>query len=181
MPFTLAVVSGDPAGPQVPWPARPVPAINPAKPVFAEFDEQEEIGRVEIGTLPLSVDVSDTSLPIIFGVESLEPYLTVPLPFVVYRHDTAAGHRGEMTQITHFIQGFLANTVGVPPNVSLQITDKLLMVKRRNGEPSGPYRLWIRDTQPVIGGRSYRYSVVLHREDREIMEVRSSTIASVPQ
>ena len=181
VPFTLATVAGDPAGPQVPWPARPVPAINPSKTVFAEFDNQEEIGRVEIGTLPSGTQVSDTGLPIIFGINSIEPHLTVPLPFVVYRHDNASGHRGEMTQITHFIKGFLATTIGTPPNVSLQINDQLLMVKRRNGDPSGPYRLWIRDTQPVIGGRSYRYSVVRHSEDREIVEVRASTVANVPQ
>jgi hypothetical protein len=71
--------------------------------------------------------------------------------------------------------------VGTPPNQSLQITDKLLMVKRRNNDPAGPYRIWIRDTQPVIGGRSYRYSVVRHGEDREIVEVRASVNANVPE
>jgi hypothetical protein len=181
MPFTLAVVSGEPTGPQVPWPARPVPAINPAVEVFAEFDLQEEIGRVEIGTIPPSVPVSASGTFTIVGGDSLEPYFTVPPPFVIYRHDASPGRRAEMTQITHYVTGFLATTVGTPPNQSLQITDKLLMVKRRNNEPGGPYRIWIRDTQPVIGGRSYRYSVVRHGEDREIVEVRASVNANVPE
>jgi hypothetical protein len=181
MPFTLAVVSGEPTGPQVPWPARPVPAINPAVEVFAEFDLQEEIGRVEIGTIPPSVPVSASGTFTIVGGDSLEPYFTVPPPCVIYRHDASPGRRAEMTQITHYVTGFLATTVGTPPNQSLQITDKLLMVKRRNNEPGGPYRIWIRDTQPVIGGRSYRYSVVRHGEDREIVEVRASVNANVPE
>src|SRR5690606_11961307 len=40
------------SGPDVPWPARPVPPIHPFLQVLAEYDEQEECGRVEIGTLP---------------------------------------------------------------------------------------------------------------------------------
>jgi len=181
MPFTLAVVPSDPAGPQVPWPARPVPAINPSVAAYAEFDLQEEIGRIEIGIIPPSVPVTATGTLTIIGDDSLEPYFTVPRPFVIYRHDASPGRRAEMTQITHYVTDFLATTVGTPPNQSLLITDKLLMVKRRNNEPTGPYRLWIRDTQPVIGGRSYRYSIVRHGEDREIVEVRASNTANVPQ
>jgi hypothetical protein len=181
MPFTLAVVSGDPTGPQVPWPARPVPAINSDAEVYAEYDAQEEIGRVEIGTLPPSVAVTSSGSVTIIAADSLEPYLTLPPPFVIYRHDTAPGRRAEMTQITHYVTGFLSTTFGTPPNESLQITDRFILVKRRNNEPAGPYRIWIRDTQPVIGGRAYRYSVVRHGEDREIMEVRASNNASVPE
>jgi hypothetical protein len=181
MPLTLTVQSSEPTGPQVPWPARPVPAINPNAMAFAEYDTQEEIGRIEIGVIPLSVPVTASGTVTIVGGESLQPYLTVPPPFVIYRHDASTGGRAEMTQITHYITDFLATTVGTPPNESLQITDRLLLVKRRNGEPAGPFRLWIRDTQPVIGGRDYRYSVVRHGEDREIVEVRASNNASVPE
>jgi hypothetical protein len=182
VPFTLAVVSGEPTGPQVPWPARPVPAINPAVEVFAEFDAdfQEQIGRVEIGTIPPSVQVLPGTATFVGG-DSLEPYLTVPPPFVIYRHDTATGRRAEMTQITHYVTDFLTTVSGTPPNQNVLVTDQLLMVKRRNNDPTGPYRIWIRDTQPVIGGRSYRYSIVRHGEDREIVEVRASTIVNVPQ
>jgi hypothetical protein len=183
MPLTLAVVSGEPTGPQVPWPARPVPGINPFVEVYAEFDTNlvEEIGLVEIGTIPPSVPVTATGSITIVGGDSLEPYFTVPPPFVVYRHDASPGRRAEMTQITHYVTDFLATTFGTPPNQTVQITDKMLQVKRRNNEPTGLYRIWIRDTQPVIGGRSYRYSVVRHGEDREIVEVLASTIVNVPQ
>lgn len=183
MPLTLAVVSGEPGGPQVPWPARPVPGINPAVEVHAEFDANvlEEIGLVEIGTIPPSVPVTANGSITIVGGGSLAPYFTVRPPFVVYRHDTSPGRRAEMTQITHYVTDFLATTFGTPPNQTVQITDKLLQVKRRNSEPTGPYRIWIRDTQPVIGGRSYRYSVVRHGEDREIVEVLASTLVNVPQ
>lgn len=181
MPFTLAVVSGAPTGPQVPWPARPVPAINPDAEVHAEYDAQEEIGRVEIGTIPPSVPVTATGSLTIVGNESLKPYFTVPPPFVIYRHDASPGRRAEMTQITHYVTDFLSTTLGAPPNQSLQITDRLILVKRRNNEPTGPYRIWIRDSQPVVAGRVYRYSVVRHGEDREIVEVRASNNASVPE
>lgn len=181
MPFTQVVISGEPTGPLVPWPARPVPSINPATEVFAEFDVQEEIGRVEIGTIPPSVPVTATGSLTIVGGSSLQRYFTVPPPFVLYRHDASPGRRAEMTQITHYVTGFLTTLLGTPPNQSLQITDQMLMVKRRNNEPTGPYRIWVRDTQPVIGGRTYRYSVVRHGEDREIVEVRASTVATVPQ
>lgn len=182
MPFAVAVVPTEPTGPQVPWPARPVPAINPAAEVFAEFDADfhEQVGLVEIGTIPPRVQVLPGTATFVGG-DSLEPYLTVPPPFVIYRHDTASGRRAEMTQITHYVTDFLTTISGTPPNQFVLITDQLLLVKRRNDDPTGPYRIWIRDTQPVIGGRAYRYSVVRHGEDREIVEVRASNIVNVPQ
>jgi hypothetical protein len=133
-----------------------VPGINPAVEVYAEFDTNlvEEIGLVEIGTIPPSVPVTATGSITIVGGNSLEPYFTVPPPFVVYRHDASPGRRAEMTQITHYVTDFLATTFGTPPNQTVQITDKMLQVKRRNNEPTGLFRIWIRDTQPVIGGRS---------------------------
>jgi hypothetical protein len=176
VPFTLAMDSGEPAGPQVPWPARPVPPINTAIQLFAEFDDQEQIGRVEIGTIPPSVSVAATVGLTQIGTNSLDPLLTVPLPLVVYRHDTANGHRAEMTQISHFMDRILTQ----PAGQMLQITDGLILVKRRNNEPNGPYRLWIRDTQPVMGGRSYIYTVVRHSADREIIEVLASNNTQIP-
>jgi hypothetical protein len=171
------------AGPQVPWPARPVPGIHPDFFPVAEFDHLEEIGRVEIGTIPTDRVVfpgTDTAPPQVRG-DSLAAYLTVPLPFVVYRHEVSAGHRGEMTQITPLVTGFLGQVMGPPANPTIQITDRLVMIKRRNNEPGGLFRIWIRDTQPVTGGKSYKYTLVRHRADREIHEVLASTTAVVPQ
>jgi hypothetical protein len=98
----------------------------------------------------------------------------------VYRHDAAIGRRAEMTQVSHFVDRILAQPAGQNGHPLLQITDGLIMVKRRNNEPNGPYRLWIRDTQPVIGGRAYVYTIVRHSADREIVEVRASNTAQVP-
>lgn len=171
------------SGPQVPWPARPVPGIHPDFFPVAEFDAAEEIGRVEIGTIPTNRVVTpgtETSPAQVQG-GSLEPYLTVPLPFVIYRHEVSAGHRGEMTQVTPLVTGFLGTVLGPPANPVVQVTDRLVKIQRRNQEPGGPYRIWIRDTQPVTGGKSYKYTIVRHRADREIREVLASTTAQVPE
>jgi len=180
----LSFVQGvAPQGPQVPWPARPVPGIHPDFFPRAEFDAVDQIGKVEIGT----ISVTDVVLP---GTEtsparvrgrSLDPYLTVPVPFAVYRHEISPGHRGEMTQITPFFAEFRVTQVGTPGNPVIQIDDPFVQIRRRVNEPFGPYRIWIRDTQPLIRGKSYVYTVVRHREDREIHEVLASTVANVPE
>ncbi|MBL9135264.1 MAG: hypothetical protein JNK85_05325 [Verrucomicrobiales bacterium] len=171
------------SGPQVPWPARPVPGIHPDFFPVAEFDSLEEIGRVEIGTIPTNrvVFPGTETAPAQVRGDSLAPYLTVPLPLVIYRHEISPGHRGEMTQITPLMTGFLGQVLGPPGNPTIQITDRLVMIKRRNSEPGGPFRIWIRDTQPVTGGKSYKYTLVRHHEDREIHEVLASMTAVVPQ
>lgn len=180
----VAFLSGDPsAGPEVPWPARPVPGIHPDFFPYAEWDTTEELARIEIGTFPAGqvlVPGTGTSPAQVRGT-SLESYLTIPLPWVLYRHETSPGHRGEMTQVTPLVTGFLTTPGGTPGNPVMAVTDRFLVVRRRNTEPAGPYRLWIRDTQPAIAGKSYRHTFVRHRDDRELHEVLASTITAVPQ
>ena len=170
-------------GPNVPWPARPVPGINPGFSPRAEYDPEEELGKVEIGTI-LAVDVlnpgSETSPAQVRGT-SLLPYLTVPAPFVAYRHETSPGRRAEMTQITPLMREFLVTIGGTPANPVMTVNDRFIMIKRRAGDATGPYRIWVRDTQPVMRGKSYRYTIVLHRTDHEIADVLASNVASVPE
>jgi hypothetical protein len=170
-------------GPEVPWPARPVPGINPGFVPRAEYDPEEELGKVEIGTI-VSSDVlapgTETAPAQVRGT-SLLPYLTVPAPFVAYRHDTSPGRRAEMTQISPLIRDFLVTVGGTPGNPVMTVTDRFIMINRRAGDPTGPYRIWLRDTQPVMRGKSYRYTLVLHRADHEIADVLASNVASVPE
>lgn len=180
----LSFVQGTaPQGPQVPWPARPVPGIHPDFFPRAEFDALDQIGKVEIGTISVTdvvIPGTETSPARVRG-RSLDPYLTVSVPFAVYRHEVSPGHRGEMTQITPFFEDFRITQVGTPGNPVIQIDDPFVQIRRRVNEPLGPYRIWIRDTQPLIRGKSYVYTVVRHREDREIHEVLASTVANVPE
>ena len=178
--FTQGVA--DP-GPQVPWPARPVPGIHPEFLPHAEYDPELEAGRVEIGTIAAS-DVEtpgSDSQPARLRIRSLEPYLTIQPPFVVYRHETSSGHRGEMTQITPYFPDIRVTPIGTPFAPILRVDDPFVRIRRRSAEPAGPYRIWIRDTQPVIGGKTYRYTIVRHRPDREVREVLASTLAPIPE
>ena len=86
-----------------------------------------------------------------------------------------------MTQISHFMDRILADPFLHNGQPALAITDGLILVKRRNNDPTGPYRIWIRDTQPLIGGRAYRYTIVRHGADREIVDVLASNDAAVPE
>lgn len=169
-------------GPEVPWPARPVPPIHPDLSPRAEYDAQEQLCRVEIGTIDASdvINPGTGTTPAVIRASSLLPYLTVAPPFVAYRHQSSENRRGEMTQISPLFRDFLGTVTPDSGGPVLQITDRFLVVKRRNNEPAGPYRIWLRDTQPVIRGHAYRYTLVRHHADLEIAEILASNPASVP-
>lgn len=181
--FPVSQVQGVAAqGPQVPWPARPVPPIHPTLSPRAEYDIEEELGRVEIGTIDEDQVVfpgTETAPAQIRGT-SLLPYLTVTPPFVAYRHETSANRRSEMTQISPLLRDFQVAVGGNAGNPILTVTDRFVIIKRRANEPAGPYRIWLRDTQPVTRGKAYRYTLVRHHADLEIAEVLASNPATIP-
>lgn len=171
------------SGPQVPWPARPVPGIHPEFHPWAEYDPESETGRVEIGTIAAS-DVlvpGGETVPAVLRLRTLDAHLSVPPPFVVYRHETSPGHRGDMVQISPLFTEFRSEQIGTPASPQLRILDPFVLIRRRADEPAGPFRIWIRDTQPVIRGKTYRYTLVRHHEDREVHEVLASTLAQIPE
>ncbi|MBX3743907.1 MAG: hypothetical protein KF833_01230 [Verrucomicrobiae bacterium] len=179
----VSLVQGSaPGGPQVPWPARPVPPILPGVSPRAEYDPQEEFGRVEIGTIAeedLLFPGTGTAPAQIRGT-SLLPYLTVPVPLVVYRHQTSAYRRSEMTQITPLMRDFRVQVTGAPLNPVMHVHDRFLAIRRRSDEPAGPYRIWVWDTQPAIRGHAYAYTVVGHHDDLEIAAVLASNSITIP-
>jgi hypothetical protein len=179
-PIQIRWAPTDDSGPLVPWPARPVPGVNPDIVLDAEYDSDETIGRVAIGTIPESaVDVPTVSptLPPQIRTRDFEAFLDVPLPFVIYRHQSSENRRSEMTQISHFVEEFIIHSL--EPGL-ISIPDKFISIKRPNGQTEGPYRIWFRDTQPLINGTSYRYTIVRHGEDREIVDVLPSNDVNVP-
>lgn len=179
-----------PVGPDVPWPARPLPPLNLVSNVFAarlrpptfdgvgvaigEFDRSQWIGEPrKDGEVPLTGWIDPNEL-----VHRDRNGRSL-LPLLIYRFQVPNAEypnvSGDLVQVSPLMeeiaydwvnQADLGNmTVVRDPFIALteprQITDNFAL----------PGFIYLLDTQPVIEGARYGYLVVRLAENREILEI----------
>ncbi len=172
-----------PGGPEVPWPAHPLPPVNPGfhpnlKAVRLSFDPQYPVG-VRIGDANLRQ--TNTAHPFVLQSHT-DPlaYLYQAggngdrlFPVVLYRYQVANATfptvAGDVTQVSPMMEQ-IAWQQAIDPQLGAVavIHDPFIGVY-----PSSPLTtsIYLLDTQPVIEGARYGYLLVQFGRDREIRAV----------
>jgi hypothetical protein len=188
-------------GPQVPWPARPLPAV--ATNNFPSWVTPVFINNTNITTNFVGVGIVVGSVasaghprytlgqPAVLD-QTLDPLTHIAkdqngdslFPLVVYRYQETNQFfpiaSGDLTQVTPMMES-IAYTVGNDPifGTSALIYDpfidvysaSLLNLPDLGGAGVARNALTLLDTQPVLIGAKYRYLLVRFGADREITEV----------
>jgi hypothetical protein len=192
-------------GPNVPWPARPLPNLNTA---FAEGvealifpDGDFDGGLVRIGRMvyedpeqpkPNKDGTSDFAFP--YGLtnptdavfrnardESL-------LPLVLYRFQVPNSNyaivSGDVYQVSPLIESFATEEIFNAPLAAFYELNHDAFIAAAPADPVlGPdvIDLFVKDTSPVISGAAYRYLIVRYDPvSREIVEVIPTNSISIP-
>lgn len=177
------------AGPEVPWPARPLPPVVPdfhpkLEAVFldpADFIDvagfNEQIVGVRIGRVDQNERSSgschvipSTNNPVtyLFDSESSGEEL---LPIMLYRYQIPSADfkrvSGDVVQVSPLIEEIAYN---FHLTSSVQVCDpfiRILADRTKVNQPLLPYEIFLIDTQPVIAGATYVYLVVQFDSTRE--------------
>jgi hypothetical protein len=141
-----------------------------------------------------AINWSDTAFHTLIGVKNADGDDRACLPGVLYRmtvDGTGAPLTGDLVQCGP-LMGVDAATPGVfdPNSLAISVSGGSLIFRDPflvlgNGEPigsSGSYRipLYVKDTQPVIEGYSYRYLLALYQEDGELQTVLDLGVLEIP-
>jgi hypothetical protein len=173
----------DLTGPDVPWPARPLPPTDP------DFDS---------GIVPIRVFTSDfNGLGVVIGEappeavnqdgdlanpdddirnylfpQGLESELLL-LPMMLYRYQVASDAfpepGGDLIQVTPLIE----RIVTVPTAAASEIRDPFIKLYRpgTGADPTVPFSVVLLDYQPAVRTASYAYVLVRYKQNGEIASV----------
>jgi len=181
------------AGPEVPWPARPLPPVAPKfnsqmEAVFLEPHDYADVAwfnqaspAVRIGTVEQNSRlisschvIPSTNNPVqyLFTSDSSGEAL---LPVMLYRYQIPnaefARVSGDVSQVSPLIEEIAYNFFG--PG-SVQVCDPFVIFLLRNeriNQSPLPFEIFLLDTQPVIAGATYVYLVVQFDSTREPVRV----------
>ena len=167
--------------PQVAWPARalPLPAANTYTPALGLRQIVDDncfegigiiVGQTEIEQVHTCTDIQVSKPDTFTSTDQLGRSI---FPFVAYRQQVANPRfpivSGDVLQVTPLIEKIHLDEES-PPSVNyLRLRDPFTVLR-----PSGQQRLsnlMIRDTQPVVGGARYRYTLVRFKTNHEIEEI----------
>lgn len=170
-------------GPDVPWPKRPLPALNTtflAAEMIAEWLPLEDAAGVRIGRAQgrFEYDQKD-KVYALFNTLPIENHLYTAsldggtertvLPVVLYRiqeTDPAGLYpaSGDIIQVSPLIETIADSTVVPPGGAATRVIHDPFIAARSETlpNPTGTVSyIYLMDTQPQIGGARYRYLVVL--------------------
>jgi hypothetical protein len=174
-------------GPQVPWPDRPLPAVQ------APFNAELIAAVLPTDIYPVGIRLG-TQIPVVgtpTNGNTMIPGFTNPLnyvfakkdgstvlPLAVYRYQVANANfptvSGDLTQVTPLMEkiAYQQTTVGQFGQVTI-IRDPFIGVYRNSKSPltEPGYDMFLLDTQPIINGARYGYLLVRFGANREIEEV----------
>ena len=181
------------AGPNVPWPARPLPPVIPdfhpqLEAVFLDPSEyvdvpgfNEEIPAVRIGRVDQTgrssgschvIPFTNNPVTYLFDSESSGEEL---LPVMLYRYQIPNADfkrvSGDVAQVSPLIEEIAYSNYTTN---SVQVCDpfiRILVDPTRLNQPLLPYEIFLIDTQPVIAGASYVYLIVQYDSTREPVRV----------
>lgn len=167
--------------PQVAWPARalPLPGTNTYTPELKLREIIDDncfegvglvVGQTSIeqfySCTEIQVNKSDT-------FTSTDQLGRSIFPFVVYRHQVANPRypivSGDVLQVTPLIEKVYLEEESPPSIYYLRLRDPFTVL-RPSGK-NGLSDLMIRDTQPVVRGARYRYTLVRFKANHEIEEI----------
>lgn len=178
---------GNPPQDGVPWPIRPVPGENASEllSIFSPDDSDiaatqkdrylwVEVGQID-GELVENESINDigVTIPAQLAVDSLEPYLTVALPFVGYLNRTDVAGKPTL-QTTHFIDEILTELNG---NTLTVLDDSFRIVRKKS---QSKVSIWLRLVQPLRTGGTYEATVLQHHPDRELRSVFRANAVQIP-
>ncbi len=174
-------------GPQVPWPDRPLPGVQPP------FNPGIVAAPLPSDAYPVGIRIG-AKIPIVGSPtngNTMIPTFTSPLkyvfakkdgstvlPLVLYRYQVPNGNfptvSGDVTQVTPMMEkiAYQQTTVAGFGQVTV-IRDPFIGVYRYNNSPltEPSYDMFLLDTQPTITGARYGYLLVRFGTNREIEEV----------
>jgi hypothetical protein len=189
-------------GPQVPWPARPLPAVqqstfhtNLTAAYLADSEYQDLFGEdyvgVRIGEIPSS-DVSDASKPFerpltvaydpeVFLYTNAADTAHTAFPCVLYRYQVAnelyQTVSGDVAQVSPLMENIAWGKDGSGNTV---IYDPFVLITRPR-EYSDPWGIYLLDTQPVVRGATYQYLLLRFNEQtREIDRIIPAGTVTIP-
>jgi hypothetical protein len=177
-------------GPQVPWPARPLP------PIFPVFDAQLAATNLPSAAYPVGIRIG-AKLPVLSFTEStngnsavLQNFITplsylfakksgaTVLPVALYRYQVTNANfpvvSGDVTQVSPLMEKIaFQQTTQAPYGAVTILRDPFVGVFQNGSTPFGSpiYDLYLLDTQPVVTGARYGYLLVRFGDNREIEEV----------
>jgi hypothetical protein len=166
--------------PKVAWPARELPAISTRHftPALSLIDTNltcfDGVGVV-VGTLTLcNYDCLAPSFRLNSLVWATDSDGNPPWPCVLYRQQVANAKfpnvPGDVVQVSPLIESvFTGPEMPICPDYPT-LRDPYFIVNP-NGDNTS--QIFLKDTQPVIGGARYRYSLVRFKPNHEILEIIS--------
>jgi hypothetical protein len=163
-------------GPEVPWPARPLPEVlgdfHPDLVAFyvaptANASRATSVAAVRIGEVPIAFQ---GSFPVDFPIAGTNPpseYVYTDqngggslLPFVLYRYQVPNAKfpnaPGDVVQVSPLIEDIAYG----PAFDTTYVRDPFIDVVLKTYEDEGRAYLYLMDTQPVVRGAKYRYLLV---------------------
>ena len=167
--------------PQVAWPARavPLPVAHAYTPAVALRQIKDDncfegvgivVGQTQLEQFNSCVDLLVSKPQTVTAIDELGNSV---FPFVVYRQQVANVRfplvTGDVLQVTPLIEKVYLDEQS-PPSVNYwRMRDPFMMLR-----PNGVQQLSdiiVRDTQPVVGGARYRYTLVRFQANHEIEEL----------
>jgi hypothetical protein len=174
------------AGPLVPWPDRPLPALQ------AVFDPGIIATNLPTDAYPVGIRIG-SKVPIVGnptnGNAMIQSFTTplnylyarkdgsTVLPLALYRYQVPNANfptvSGDITQVSPLMEKIAFQQTNVAPFGQVTIIrDRFIGVYRiASATGAGGYDMFLLDTQPVITGARYGYLLVRFGDNREIEEV----------
>lgn len=167
--------------PQVAWPARalPLPGTNTYNPELKLREIADDncfegvgivVGQTSIEQFYTCTDIQVNKSDTFTSTDQLGRSI---FPFVVYRHQVTNPRypivSGDVLQVTPLIEKVYLEEESPPSIYYLRLRDPFTTLR-----PSGKLGLsdlMIRDTQPVVRGARYRYTLVRFKANHEIEEI----------
>lgn len=178
-------------GPQVPWPARPLPAVN----IFSAGLQAAQLPNdifpglgVQIGLVPVRTGSDqDKKETIIYSLANPLSYLHTNnlgeklFPAAMYRVQVANTAfpqvSGDVVQVTPLMEQI---AYSVDSSITIALKDPFIRLKPSTaGTVALPAQMYLIDTQPVVFGAKYIYLLVRFNDVHEIKEIVPSTFVEV--
>jgi hypothetical protein len=192
------IPGGPPVGPDVPWPARPVPEQAQFHPGIASLLVQSptfsglavRIGQVEnverrsvpYGTVMVDAVTGHVN-PVMFCYTNALGQTLVP-SVVLYRYqmpNTAYPKvSGDLIQVSPLMENIAHDKISVNGDAVTRILDPLIRLVSPNTVLGTDWQLCLLDTQPAVRRAQYSYLMVRMGKDGEVEEVIPVPPVTVP-
>jgi len=177
-------------GPQVPWPARPLPDVTPGVIPLMQAKVLSGAVGVRIGRLPYVPPNEQFSLPFtLFGFNGNPMEFLYRdangrdiFPFLLYRVQVPSGSLPDVTgsavQVSPLMET-IAHQVSGPDTI---LRDPFFLPQPDEDNPNAPFGdLYVLDTQPVLLGARYQYFVMQLDDRYEPLRVIPLNTVEIPE